>query len=315
MFRLHVVLVKPDADVLRIDLHEFGERVLQAAANTDGAASSRIQIRELFAGHGARGVVASPGLDHNHIGQIERGIGKPFEADLRRGWRRRRGYDTGTRGDRFTGRGMRAGRFHARRFGWRNVNVRSEGHSAGRHHGIGVERAVGGRCRVSVGVRGRSCGLLRCRGNGGSRFRMDRRFRGTHTRRRIEPPMLEFADEVGDELLRLAAAGAVADGHDRKLILADELFELALRVQRILALAVRVDHGVFEELTGLVEHGELAPGTDARIDGEDALPAQRRLKQEAAEVPREDHHRVVLRPFGEFATNLPFEAGQHEPFE
>ena len=46
---MHVVLVLPDADRLRIDLHELGQRVLQATTDGDRAAHGDVFVRQLFA--------------------------------------------------------------------------------------------------------------------------------------------------------------------------------------------------------------------------------------------------------------------------
>ncbi len=40
--RVDVVLVKPDADILRLDLDQFGQRVLEPATDGDAAAQGRI---------------------------------------------------------------------------------------------------------------------------------------------------------------------------------------------------------------------------------------------------------------------------------
>src|SRR5437870_4158247 len=40
--RIDIMLIQPDADALRIDLNEFTEGILQAAANGDRAAQGRV---------------------------------------------------------------------------------------------------------------------------------------------------------------------------------------------------------------------------------------------------------------------------------
>ncbi len=47
-----VVLVLADADRLRLDLHEFGERVLQAPGDRDRAAQRHVEPRQFRAGIG-----------------------------------------------------------------------------------------------------------------------------------------------------------------------------------------------------------------------------------------------------------------------
>ena len=63
----HVVLVLPDADALGIDLHQLGQRILQAARDRDGAAHGDVQLRELLARDVAGAVDAGARLaDHHH---------------------------------------------------------------------------------------------------------------------------------------------------------------------------------------------------------------------------------------------------------
>ncbi len=48
---VHVVLVLADADRLRVDLHEFCERIHEAASDGDRATHSHVVIREFLASH------------------------------------------------------------------------------------------------------------------------------------------------------------------------------------------------------------------------------------------------------------------------
>ncbi len=63
---VHVVLVLPHANRLRVDLHEFRQRILQAAADGNGAAHGQIEVRELLAGDFARRIHARPRLRDAH---------------------------------------------------------------------------------------------------------------------------------------------------------------------------------------------------------------------------------------------------------
>jgi hypothetical protein len=47
---IHVVLVLPHADGLGVDLHQLGERVLQAARDGDGPAHREVEVGKLLAG-------------------------------------------------------------------------------------------------------------------------------------------------------------------------------------------------------------------------------------------------------------------------
>ena len=59
---IDIVLVLADADRFGIDLHQLGERVLQAARDADGAAHGEVEFGELLAGHVGGGVDAGAAL-------------------------------------------------------------------------------------------------------------------------------------------------------------------------------------------------------------------------------------------------------------
>ena len=61
-----VVLVLADADRLRLDLHELGERILQAPRDRDRAAHREVELGELLAREVARRVHARAGLVDLH---------------------------------------------------------------------------------------------------------------------------------------------------------------------------------------------------------------------------------------------------------
>ena len=63
---VHVVLVLAHADRLRVHLHEFGKRVLQAAANRNRAAGRHVFLREFLDGNHACTVNGSAGLAHDN---------------------------------------------------------------------------------------------------------------------------------------------------------------------------------------------------------------------------------------------------------
>ena len=118
VLRMNVVLVKPDADVLRVDLDQLAERVLQPPADGNGAAQGGVELRELFAAERAGRVIAGPGLVDDDVGQIGRrfgqarrataaprpAVGRPLAAPPAAGRRTARGASLGQR-EPFAGRG------------------------------------------------------------------------------------------------------------------------------------------------------------------------------------------------------------------
>ena len=59
---IDIVLILADADRFGIDLHQLGERVLQAARDADGAAHGEVEIGKLLARHVGGGVNAGAAL-------------------------------------------------------------------------------------------------------------------------------------------------------------------------------------------------------------------------------------------------------------
>jgi len=62
------------------------------------------------------------------------------------------------------------------------------------------------------------------------------------------------------------------------------------------------------EVSGRVEHGQLAAGAKARVDRQHAAFAERRGQQLTAEVAGEYADRVILGAPGQLAANFPFQA-------
>ncbi len=82
--RLHIVLVLPDADRLRIDLYELRQRILQAARDRDGPANRQIELRELFARDVARRIHARARLAHENDERRRPGRLHDIAAEIRR---------------------------------------------------------------------------------------------------------------------------------------------------------------------------------------------------------------------------------------
>ena len=86
IFRIDVMLIEADADILRLDLDEFGERVLKPAADGNRAAEGGVEFGKFLATDGAGGVDAGAGLVDDDVSQF----GNLFVGRMRRGGGRRR---------------------------------------------------------------------------------------------------------------------------------------------------------------------------------------------------------------------------------
>ncbi|MNR32498.1 hypothetical protein D3C85_1500910 [compost metagenome] len=143
------MLVLAHADRLRIDLHEFSQRVLQAAGDRHRAAQRHVKLRELLGGQLGSRVDRGAGLADHDLGQLQ--------------------------------------------------------------------------------------------------------FRGA-------------LHQVLHQLVGLAAGRAVADGGQRHVVLFRQAGQCGQRAFPVAARLVRVDRGGVQQLAGMVDHGDLAAGADARVD-------------------------------------------------
>ena len=64
---VHVVLVLAHADALGLDLHQLGQRVLQAARNAGGAAQAHVHVGHFLTGVLAGGIHRGAGLAHHYL--------------------------------------------------------------------------------------------------------------------------------------------------------------------------------------------------------------------------------------------------------
>jgi hypothetical protein len=64
------VLVLAHADRLGFDLHQFGQRILQAAGDGDGATEADVEVGEFLGGGLGRRVHGRAGLAHHHFGEL-----------------------------------------------------------------------------------------------------------------------------------------------------------------------------------------------------------------------------------------------------
>ena len=66
-----VVLVLADADRLRVDLDQLGQRVLQPAGDRHRAAQRHVEVGQLLRGVGRGRVDRRAGLGDHHLGQLQ----------------------------------------------------------------------------------------------------------------------------------------------------------------------------------------------------------------------------------------------------
>ena len=67
---LHVVLIEPNADVRRLDLHQFRKRILKTTANRNRTPDRGLVVGEFLTGVGARRIDARPRLVDDAVGDV-----------------------------------------------------------------------------------------------------------------------------------------------------------------------------------------------------------------------------------------------------
>jgi hypothetical protein len=65
-----IVLVLADANGFRIDLDEFGQRVLQPPGDRDRAAQRHVEVGQFLGGKGRGGIDRSTGLGHDDLRKL-----------------------------------------------------------------------------------------------------------------------------------------------------------------------------------------------------------------------------------------------------
>ena len=196
MLGLDVVLIQPDADIGRVDLHQFAQRVLQAAADGDGAAERGVALGQLLAARAAGGVDAGAGLVDDHVGDA----------------------------------------------------------------------------------------LL----------------------------LQVLLDQLGEEILGMAAGGAVADHRHGELMFADQFEHFLPGFLAAVGFSHQIDYAVAQQVAELVERGQFAAALEAGIDRQEAMVVDRRLQEQIAEVLGKNAHGVDLGPIGQLAADVPLQAGQDQ---
>src|SRR5208283_1425692 len=101
-------------------------------------------------------------------------------------------------------------------------------------------------------------------------------------------------EKVGDQLVRLARGGAVADGDELRLVADGERLEHAEALVPAPLRLMRIDRRRLDDLAGRVDHGDLDPGAETRIEADGRPPAGGRREQEVAEIGGEHPYRLVL---------------------
>ena len=116
-------------------------------------------------------------------------------------------------------------------------------------------------------------------------------------------------DQLGEKILGLAAGRSVTDDHHGNLMPLDQIEHHFFCFAASVGFAHQVDHAVVQQIAELVERGQFAAAAEPGIDGQYAVVVDRRLQEKVAEILGEDVDRVRLGPVGQFAADLPFEAG------
>ena len=95
-------------------------------------------------------------------------------------------------------------------------------------------------------------------------------------------------DQVGRQLVRLAAGRAVADGNQVDLVLFDQAGQHGQGAVPVAARLVRVDGGGVHQLARAVHHGHLDARADARVQADDGALPRRGGQQQVAQVVAKD---------------------------
>ena len=122
-------------------------------------------------------------------------------------------------------------------------------------------------------------------------------------------------DQIGEEILGVAAGRAVADDDHGELVLLDHFQHLLPGFAAAVGLAHQIDHALAEQVAELVERRQLAAAAKTGIDRQQAVVVDRRLQEQVAKILGEHAHRVRLGVVGQLAADFALQAGQNQAAE
>ena len=111
-------------------------------------------------------------------------------------------------------------------------------------------------------------------------------------------------EHLGDQLLGLAAGGAVADGDELDAVAADQRGERGLCAADVVLRLERIDGVGREQLAGRVDDRDLDAGAHARVEAHGRARAGGRGQQQVAEVAGEDADGLVLSALAQLAEEV-----------
>ncbi len=118
-----------------------------------------------------------------------------------------------------------------------------------------------------------------------------------------------FLDQLGGQLIGLAAGGAVADGDQIHRVLGAQRGEHGDGLVPLVFRRMWVDGGGVEQLAGGIHHRDLAAGAQARVEAEGGARAGRGGQQQVVHVAREHRDGFVFGALAQFAEQVGFQMG------
>ena len=82
MFLVHIMLILPDTDGLRIDLYKLRKRILETSRDGDGASLSHVEFREFLCSELAGRIYGSSCLIYDHVLDVFRDFLDKLRDDL-----------------------------------------------------------------------------------------------------------------------------------------------------------------------------------------------------------------------------------------
>ena len=120
-------------------------------------------------------------------------------------------------------------------------------------------------------------------------------------------------EEVAHEGVGLARSGAVADRDGAHIVFRDQRFQRALRAGDIVLRLERIDDIVTEELSGIVDHRDLAAGANARVEAEHGELARGRGEQHVLQILAKNLDGVGIRALLQFQADLRRDGAVEQP--
>ncbi len=128
----------------------------------------------------------------------------------------------------------------------------------------------------------------------------------------VRDPLGNLPQKVGHKHLRFVGGGSVANRDDADPVFFDKLFTFFLGRANFILRRGRINHRRIQNLSGAIDHRQLAAGAISRVQAEGNGVFDRRLHEKLLQIHPKNPNRLFGGLLGQGAANLPFQRGKNQ---